>query len=604
MKTYLRILGYGRPFIRSGILALAFTLLHNIFSVFTVSLVIPFLRILLMKDDESAVVPEGETRDLIGEMYRIMAEWVGEFGTWTVLTWFCGLMMASIILKNLFRFLGRYHMAPVEEGVIMELRKKIFAHLSRLSMNFFTGRKKGQIINVVVSDVQVVQESVIGTLQNVISDPASMLIIIGFLFVISWKLTLMTLLVLPATGYFIGKISKSLRKRARRGQENLGNLVSVTDEFIGGIRIVKAFRAEEYEKSKYDLQNEGYRRESVSLRRRSELSSPVTEVLAMFVVVAVILYGANLILKGGAELHAEAFIGFIALFGSFIAPIKTFSSAMARIQKGIASYLRIEEFLAIPETVTENPGAIPKKEFEHSIEYRDVQFRYENDKVLHGISFTVGKGETVALVGPSGSGKSTIADLLPRFYDPTGGAIVIDGLDIRTYKVEGLRSLFGIVSQEGILFNDSIAANIAFGDPVPDEKRIREAAAAANALEFIETQPFGMLTRIGERGTRLSGGQRQRIAIARALYRNPPILILDEATSALDAGSEALVQEALEKLMAGRTVIVIAHRMSTILRADQILVIDQGKIVQSGIHRDLLKADGLYKDLHDIQFRY
>jgi len=604
VKTYLRILGYGRPFIRSGILALAFTLLHNIFSVFTVSLVIPFLRILLMKDDESAVVPEGETRDLIGEMYRIMAEWVGEFGTWTVLTWFCGLMMASIILKNLFRFLGRYHMAPVEEGVIMELRKKIFAHLSRLSMNFFTGRKKGQIINVVVSDVQVVQESVIGTLQNVISDPASMLIIIGFLFVISWKLTLMTLLVLPATGYFIGKISKSLRKRARRGQENLGNLVSVTDEFIGGIRIVKAFRAEEYEKSKYDLQNEGYRRESVSLRRRSELSSPVTEVLAMFVVVAVILYGANLILKGGAELHAEAFIGFIALFGSFIAPIKTFSSAMARIQKGIASYLRIEEFLAIPETVTENPGAIPKKEFEHSIEYRDVQFRYENDKVLHGISFTVGKGETVALVGPSGSGKSTIADLLPRFYDPTGGAIVIDGLDIRTYKVEGLRSLFGIVSQEGILFNDSIAANIAFGDPVPDEKRIREAAAAANALEFIETQPFGMLTRIGERGTRLSGGQRQRIAIARALYRNPPILILDEATSALDAGSEALVQEALEKLMAGRTVIVIAHRMSTILRADQILVIDQGKIVQSGIHRDLLKADGLYKDLHDIQFRY
>lgn len=601
MKTYLRILAYGRPYFGQGILAFGFLFLYNFFGVFTVSLVIPILRILFLSKEE-AVSAIDNGSGIMTEVYEQLGGWIAEYGRWNVLLGFSLTLLICILAKNSFRYLGRFHMAPVEEGVIKEMRNKIFSHLGRLSMDFFTGKKKGQIINVVVSDVQVVQQAVISTLHAVISEPLNMILIIVFLFAISWKLTLVTLLVLPVTGFFISRIAKSLRKRARRGQERLGDLISVVEEFVGGIRIVKSFRAEEFATQKYQNENEGYRREIVGFRRRADLASPVTEVLAMIVITGIILFGGSLIISGDSQLAPDAFIGFVALFGTFIAPIRAFSNALSKIQKGIASFVRIEDFLNIPETVQESDQAIEKKSFEDRVEYKDVHFSYEEEEVLGGISFSLAKGETVALVGPSGGGKSTIADLLPRFYDPDSGKIEIDGMDIRDYKVHDLRSLFGIVAQEGILFNDTITANIAFGDASPDLERVREAARVANALEFIEAQPNGFGTRIGERGGRLSGGQQQRIAIARAIYRNPPVLILDEATSALDVESERLVQNAMDNLMSGRTVLVIAHRLSTIQEADKILVVDGGQIVESGKHSELVNSGGLYRKLHDIQF--
>ncbi|HEX2899644.1 MAG TPA: ABC transporter ATP-binding protein, partial [Bacteroidia bacterium] len=535
--------------------------------------------------------------------YIFIADLVVAHGKIEVLYYLCATLGASIFMKSLFRYMSSYFIAPFEQSVIHLMRTRLFHHLSTLSMSFFTGKRKGNIINVLVTDVQIVQESVIGTVQNMVSDPIQMILILGSLFVISWKLTLFTLIVLPLTGIFINFISKSLKRKARAGQERLGTLIAIIDEFVSGIRIVKAFRTEDFEKGRYEEMNGQYRDLMVSVKRRSDMASPLTEVLSVGVVITIILFGGSLIISGKGELMPSAFIGFVALFGSFIQPIKTFSSALSRIQRGVASFQRVEEFLLIPEDVKERPNAVAMPEFKERICFEDVSFAYESEEwVLRDVNLCIAKGQKIALVGPSGGGKSTLADLLPRYYDPVKGRITIDGQDIRDLRVPDLRGAIGVVTQEGILFNDTVLANIAYGDSKPNHEKATEAARIANALDFITQMPLGFDTMIGERGTKLSGGQRQRLSIARAIYKNAPILILDEATSALDSESERLVQEALEQLMEGRTSLVIAHRLSTILDADQIFVVEGGKIKEAGTHQELLAQGGLYRSLYDIQF--
>jgi subfamily B ATP-binding cassette protein MsbA len=606
MKLYFRILSFGKPFLGKGLLGFFFLFLANLFGTLSIALVIPFLQILFQQDGASAIIESARITDdptLMQEAYMAVDELIRMHDKWWVLTRLCMALGVSIFFKSVCRYLSSYFIAPFEQGVIQTMRSRLFDHLKMLSMAFYTGKRKGGIINVMVNDVQIIQESVIGTVQNVVSDPIQMLLILTSLFLISWKLTLFTLLVLPATGWFVSRIAKTLKKKARSGQEKLGMLISVLDEFISGIRVVKAFGAEGYEQKRYEGINMAYRDLMISLKRRSDLASPVTELMSILVVIGVILYGGNLILAGQGELEASAFIGFIALFGSFIQPIKTFSNALSRIQRGVASFQRVEEFLQIPEDVKEAPDAKSAHPFRESVCYEQVSFSYEKEPVLREINIRLEKGKTVALVGPSGAGKSTLADLLQRFYDPTNGRVTIDGVDIRTLKVDDLRAMIGVVTQEGILFNESILQNIAYGDPNPDLGRAEIAAKAAHAHTFIEKLPEGYHTHIGERGTKLSGGQRQRISIARALYKDAPILILDEATSALDSESERLVQDALDQLRANRTSLVIAHRLSTIRNADHIYVMEEGKVVENGTHDELMDLKGKYHQLYAIQFQ-
>lgn len=606
MKLYLRILGYGKPFLAQGLLGFSCLLVYNIFSIFSIALVIPFLQILFQQDDAALIIEAARASadpSWMERGYMLIADLIQEHGKMTVLYYLCGTLGASIFMKSLFRYMSSYFIAPFEQSVIHLMRTRLFQHLSILSLSFFTGKRKGNIINVLITDVQIVQESVIGTVQNMVSDPIQMLLILASLFVISWKLTLFTLIVLPLTGLFINFISKSLKRKARAGQERLGILIAIIDEFVSGIRIVKAFRTEQYEKDRYEEMNGQYRDLMVAVKRRSDMASPLTEVLSVGVVITIILFGGSLIISGNGELLPSAFIGFVALFGSFIQPIKTFSSALSRIQRGVASFQRVEEFLQIPEDVKEKPNAKPMPAFTNQIAYEGVTFAYEgDDNVLQDVNITIQKGQKIAFVGPSGGGKSTLADLLPRYYDPVGGRITIDGQDIRDLKVADLRGAIGVVTQEGILFNDSVLANIAYGDSKPDRDRAIKAAQVAHAHDFIAQMPQGYDTMIGERGTKLSGGQRQRLSIARAIYKNAPILILDEATSALDSESERLVQAALEVLMEGRTSLVIAHRLSTIIDADQIFVVERGRIIEHGTHQQLLTKGGLYHSLYAIQF--
>lgn len=600
MKSYFRILSYARSHFSRGVLATFFLLLYNFFSIFSITLLVPFLQVLFSGQADLAARAAATGDDWKTQGYATIARWVLDYGQFTVLVWICGVMLLALILKNLFRYLSSWNIAPFEQSVVNNLRNRLFDHLSILSMNFYSGQKKGRIINVLVSDVQIVQESVVGTLQTMISDPLTMLLILFTMFVISWKLSLFTLLVLPVAALLIAVVGRSLRRKARQGQEKLGDLIAIMDEFISGIRIVKAFGAEEYERGRFARSNDHYRKLMVSLRRRSDLASPMTETLAVFVLVGVILYGGNLVMHGGLE--ASELIGLIALFGQFILPIKTFSGAIARIQKGLASFQRVEEFLAIPETVKQQKGALPVKEFKDRIVFENVGFSYEQEEVLHEIGIELRKGETVALVGPSGGGKSTLADLLPRFYDPTKGRILLDGQDLRMLDAADLRRLIGVVTQEGILFNDTVIHNIAYGDSRPDRARVEQAARVAHAHDFIQALPEGYDTIIGERGTKLSGGQRQRLAIARAIYKDAPILILDEATSALDSESEKLVQDALDRLVKNRTSLVIAHRLSTIVHASRIYVIEKGRVVETGTHEELLALNGVYRKLYDLQF--
>lgn len=607
MKVYFEILNYGRAYFKYLLRAIFFLVIYNLFSVLSLTLLIPFLEILFSENPVTKPTVEFSFYNF-SQLKEWGFYWLSQnmliYGKMTVLLYFCIFLWLSILLKNTFRYFSSWNIALLEESILQSLRTSLFKHLTHLPLNFYAKRKKGEIIAVVINDVQIVQESIIGTLQTVFSDPLTMIFFLFTMFFISWKLTLFTFIILPITGFAISRIAKSLKKRANKAQLIFDKILSTLEEFLTGIRIVKAFHAESYENQKYEKLNAEYRNNMISYRRRSDLASPLTEVLSILVVIFMILFGANMILSGNKELKASEFIGFIALFSQFIAPIKTFSSAISRIQKGIVSYQRIKNLLNEEKTVSESDDGIKIQQFNSELKVENLFFKYENKNkyALENINFTLKKGETLALVGPSGGGKSTLVDLICRFYEPTQGNIFIDGISLSHIHAGSFRKLMGIVTQEGVLFHDTVANNIAYAHLSASKEEIIQAAKIANAHDFIMQLPNDYDTLIGERGAMLSGGQRQRIAIARAILKNPQLLILDEATSALDNESEKLVQEALNQLMKDRTSIVIAHRLSTILHADKILVIEEGKIVEMGNHEELLKKKGLYTKLYELQF--
>jgi subfamily B ATP-binding cassette protein MsbA len=522
----------------------------------------------------------------------------GKFGT---LLFVCLIIVGSVFLSNLFTYLSGVVLAKVRAQVIKGMRMDIFEKVSRLHLGYFSNERKGDLLSKMTNDVQEVENTIVQSLRVVFREPATIILYFGVLFFMSVPLTLFTILIIPISGALIGGITRRLRKSAIQSQESLGRIVTILDETLGGMRVVKAFNGEAFVNDKFDRETDYYSDVNVSMARKNELAGPISQFLGVCVVAGILLYGGNLVLSGASALSASNFITYIIIFTQVLNPAKEIARAVATIQRGIASADRIFEVIDTPSQVISPEHPQPLHGFHQGITFSKVSFSYGETKVLQDINFTLEKGKTIALVGPSGGGKSTLADLVPRFYDPTEGQILLDGIDLKRISTQELRSLLGIVTQESILFNDTVYNNIAFGMDGVTEDQVMEAAKIANAHDFIVKMEHGYQSYIGDRGIKLSGGQRQRLSIARAVLKNPPILILDEATSALDSESELLVQEAITKLMSQRTTLVIAHRLSTIQHADEILVIDKARIVQRGTHAALLEQEGLYQKLSTIQ---
>lgn len=605
MKTYFKILAFARPLRNFIPRYVILAVLGIVFGIFNFSLLIPLLNIIF----GTVEIPE----QLEAPAFSWNINYLKDFfnfhfynifltkGQAAALQFVCGIVVVSFFFSNVFRYWSQRVLTGLRTLVVKNIRQALFNRLVSLNVRYFHGQRKGDLISVVSNDVTEIENSVVSTLQVIFREPLMLLGYVILLFVISVKLTLFSFLVLPVSAFIISSISRRLKKDSKKGQELLGNILSIIEETIGGIRIIKAFNAQDSVKTKFETQNHAYRQTLKAIWNRKELASPLSEFLGVSMIVGIILYGGMLVLKGESELSGSAFITYIILYSQVLAPAKSITSAVTNIQRGLAAAERVFAILQTDNPIQEAREPIPLKEFKSSLEFKQLSFSYGQDKVLKNINLQIRKGQVIALVGPSGSGKSTLADLVPRFLDPTEGDILLDGVSLRKANIRDLRHLMGIVTQESILFNDSVAANIAFGDAAPDMEKVKEAARVANADGFIEQLEQGYETRIGDRGSRLSGGQRQRISIARAVYKNPPILILDEATSALDTESEKLVQEALTQLMANRTTLVIAHRLSTIQHADQILFLQDGVIEEQGTHEELMAKGGAYHRLISMQ---
>jgi subfamily B ATP-binding cassette protein MsbA len=603
MKKFYRVLAYIKPYWGYAVLNVIFNLLTIVFSLFSMTLLVPFLNLLFSTEALVTVKPELSLNadSLIQLLNYYISKVIIEQGQMQALIYICIILIVAFFLRNLTRFFAMFYMANVRIGSVKDIRNAIFKKILILPLSFYNKHRKGDIISRVTTDVQEVEYSIMNYLEMIVRDPITILAYIAFMFSVSPQLTLFVLVLLPITGLLIGQIGKSLRKSSIIGQARMAGMMSTIEETISGLRIIKAFSAINYSDTRFKDQNNLFSRLMVSIYRRRDLSSPLSEFLSSFVIVIVLWFGGRLVLGDSPVIQAADFIVYIIVFSQIIPPAKTFAQGFYSIQKGIASAERIFEILDAEEVITEKPNAKAIKTFEKNIEYRDVQFSYDKEPVLKGINLNIEKGKLIALVGESGGGKSTMVDLLPRFYDVIDGQILIDGTDIRDYKIDDLRGLMGIVTQESILFNDSVFNNIAFGNTNATMEAVIEAAKVANAHEFIMRLENGYETYIGDRGMNLSGGQRQRLSIARAVLKNPPILILDEATSSLDTESERLVQDALAKVMSSRTSVVIAHRLSTIQHADEIIVIVQGEIAERGSHEELLESKGVYRRLYDLQ---
>jgi len=605
MKSIWRILKLCRPYTGYAVLNIFFNLLMSLFFLGSFTLFIPVLQMLFKTVPAVTTPPESlnllDIDSIKDNFYYIIGSQISKYGEVEVLIGICVIIIVVFLLKNLFRFLAMFFLAVVRIGVVRDFRNNLYEKITILPLGYYSEQRKGDILARISSDVLEVEHSVMSSLEMIFRDPIQIITYVITLFAISYELSLFVLILLPLSGLIIGRIGRSLKKTSQKGQAKFGFLISVVEETVSGLRIVKAKNAITFANKRFREINQDYAKLMIKLYRKRDLASPLSEFLGIVVTVVVLWFGGRLVLSQESTLDAALFLVYIGIFTQLIPPAKAVTQAYYNIQKGAASIERIDKVLNEPEVIEEKPDAIRKHDFTDAIEYRNVSFRYEKEFVLKHINLRIEKGRTVAVVGASGSGKSTLADMLPRFYDTTDGEILIDGISIKDLNITDLRGLMGIVSQEAILFNDTVFNNIAFGLENVSEEDVVHAARVANAHEFIEQMSRGYYTIIGDRGIKMSGGQRQRLCIARAVLRNPPILILDEATSSLDTESERLVQSALENLMKNRTSIVIAHRLSTIRYADEIMVMHHGEIVERGTHNHLLSLNGVYKKLHDLQ---
>ncbi len=603
MKKFKRILSYIKPYTGYAGLNVFFNLLTIIFSVLNFALLIPFLNLLFGVTQLVTEKPEFRltTQGLLDSLNYHISQIIIHQGRIDALVFICLLILISFFLRNISRFLAMFFMAKVRIGAIKGIRNDIYRKILILPISFYTIHKKGDIISRITTDVQEIEYSIMSYLEMIVRDPITIIAYLIFMISLSWQLTMFVLVVLPVTGFVIGKISKNLRKESKDVQNRFALLLSAIEESITGLRIIKAFNAIDYSINSFEKNNEVYSRNLFKVYMRRDMSSPLSEFMSSFVIVIVLWFGGKMVLAEPPTIQAADFITYIVAFSQIIPPAKSFSQGFFSIQKGIASAERVFEILDAEEKIEEKQDALPIKSFDKEIEYRNVFFKYEKDDVLKNVNLKIPKGKIIALVGESGGGKSTLVDLLPRFYDVTAGELMIDGVNVKDVKIRDLRALMGIVSQESILFNDTIFNNIAFGMTDVTEDAVIAAAKVANAHDFIMKTEKGYQTNIGDRGAKLSGGQRQRISIARAVLANPPVLILDEATSALDTESEKLVQTALTNVMKDRTTVVIAHRLSTIQHADEIIVLIKGEIIERGTHNQLLEKNGAYRRLYDMQ---
>jgi len=581
--------------------------LSAVFNIFSFALIIPVLKIIFQIEDKTyAFIPWGSgdfKETLVNNFYWYVSQYMEVHGPVTTLLALSGVLILMTALKTSCYFGSTAVMVPLRTGIVKDMRMEIYDKILALPLGFFSQERKGDIIARMSGDVSEVENSIAGSLDMIIKNPILIIFYLGTLIFISWKLTLFVLVFAPLMMWLMGVIGRNLKKQSTEAQALWSDTMSQVEETLGGLRVIKAFLAEKTMGARFDRVTGAMRRKNTRVSTRQALAHPVSEFLGTVMICIVLCFGGFLIIKDSSFIDAPTFIFYMVILYSVIQPIKDLSKAAYNIPKGIASMERIDKILNAQNPIRESDGAVSLEAFKDSIRFENVCFSYEKGgkQVLFDINLDIPKGHTVAIVGASGGGKSTLVDLIPRFYDVDSGRIAIDGRDIREYKLDSLRSLMGNVNQEPILFNDTIFNNIAFGVENATEQQVIEAAKIANAHDFIMEKEEGYRTNVGDRGCKLSGGQRQRISIARAVLKNPPILILDEATAALDTESERAVQEALERLMSNRTTIAIAHRLSTIKDADEIIVIDEGRIVERGRHDELIAIDGYYRKLHDMQ---
>ena len=596
-------------------LAVLFNILSALLNLVAFALVMPILNILFQIEERVTTYIPFSSLDLTtqagwSQMKEVVTNNFGYFVSQLIETegasYTLIILGIYLVLMTLLKvgatYLGGFFLVPIRTGVVRDLRNQLNAKILALPLGFFSEERKGDVLARITGDVGEVENSVMSSLDLLLKNPILIFVYLGSMLVISWQLTLFVFLVLPIAGFVMGRVGKSLKRTSLEAQNQWGQLISQVEETLGGLRIVKAFTAEEFVDKRFRDSNEEYRQTVIGVNRRQLLAHPVSELLGTATIAIVLWYGGSLILNRDSSIDASTFIYYLVIFYSLINPLKDLSKGAYAIRRGMGSMERVDRILQAESTITD-PAEPKPVVFNEAIRLEKVSFRYAEEWVLRGVDLTIRKGQTVALVGHSGSGKSTLVDLIPRFYDVVEGRITIDGTDIREVAVADLRRLMGNVNQEPILFNASVFENIAFGVEGATLEKVRQAAEVAHADEFINEMPAGYDTNIGDRGGKLSGGQRQRLSIARAVYKNPPILILDEATSALDTKSERLVQSALDRLMEGRTTIVIAHRLSTIIHADVICVVDDGRIVEQGTHDELLALGGHYAKLHAIQVK-
>ncbi|MBK7650363.1 MAG: ABC transporter ATP-binding protein [Flammeovirgaceae bacterium] len=606
MKIFFRILSYANKLRTRLVFFFLYSFLGVVFGAFNIVLIIPMLSVLFRQRNERVEVPAipeftFSTDYLLDVFNHYFLNIIKDNGQISGLLFICALIIITVLLANIFKFLERVIATKIRVDLTKNIRMDIFKKVTQLHIGYFNTERKGDLISRFTNDVNEVENAVMNSLKAVLREPITIIVYFFVLFTISPQLFLFTLLVLPVTGTVVAEIIKRLKKQATESQESLGRILSILDETFSGMRVIKAFNARNFVVGKIETETAFYRKTTKSMAYKNELSAPVSEILGVMIVAGIIYFGGNMVLSDDSSLKPEAFLGFLGVFAMIMQPAKSFSNGITSLQRGTASAKRIFSLIDEKPVIRNKPGAMALKSFEKEIAFKNVNFSYETERVLKNINLTIEKGKTLALVGPSGGGKSTLADLIPRFYDPIDGEVQVDGVSLTEYELESLRSHIGVVTQESILFNDTIFNNIAFGMPHISEESVIQAARIANAHDFIMQTENGYQTLIGERGSKLSGGQRQRLSIARAVLKNPPILILDEATSALDSESEKLVQEALFNLMKNRTSVVIAHRLSTIQHADEIVVIQDGEVSERGTHDQLNSMDGLYRKLVAIQ---